>query len=412
MPGTFGTQKKYNQPYMNDSEPGLNLDFSNSEIAFSNKSDKELKKTAWLFRMMNNASLVKIGSKFALWGINLKFPFTETVIRKTIFPQFCGGESLLDSQPVIDKLYEYDVMTILDFGSEGKSDEDELDRTMEETIRAIEMAASNNSVPVVSTKLTGLIDKRVLAKMNAKEELTAGEQRNYQHLVERLNEICENAQKHNIAIFVDAEESWLQDPIDELVMQMMEKYNTEYVIVYNTYQLYNIHKLDHIKRDHKRCLEKGVKFGAKLVRGAYMDKERERAQEMGFPSPIQPDKSATDKSFNDGIRYCIENHDTISTCCASHNAESNLLQAQLMREKGIPNDDLHCHFCQLYGMSDNITFNLANAGYNAGKYVVYGPIKDVIPYLVRRTEENASVTGDMGRELQMIEQELKRRGLK
>ncbi|MCZ2101675.1 MAG: proline dehydrogenase family protein [Chitinophagales bacterium] len=397
---------------MNDSDPALNLDLSNTENAFSNKSDKELKHTAWLFRMMNNATFVKIGSRLGLFGINFKIPFTETIIRKTIFPQFCGGESLLDCQPVIDKLYEYDVMTILDYGSESKSDEDDLDTTMAETIRAIEMAASNNSVPVVSTKLTGLIDKKVLAKMHSKEALTEGEQRNYQHLVERIDEICENAQKHGISIFVDAEESWIQDPIDELVMQMMEKYNTERVHVYNTYQLYNIHKLEHIKRDHQRCKEKGVQFGAKLVRGAYMDKERERAQEMGYPSPIHPDKASTDQCFNDGIRYCIENHDSISVCCASHNAESNLLMAQLMNEKGIANDDYNCYFCQLYGMSDNITFNLANAGYNAGKYVVYGPIKDVIPYLIRRTEENASVTGDMGRELQLIDRELKRRGLK
>ena len=397
---------------MNDSDPALNLDFNNTEVAFSNKSDKELKKTAWLFRMINNPNLVKIGSKLSLLGIKFKIPFTDTIIRKTIFPQFCGGESLLDSQPVIDKLYEYDVMTILDYGSESKSDEDDLDTTMEETIRAIEMAASNNSVPVVSTKLTGLIDKRVLAKMHNKEELTEGEQRNYQHLVERIEEICDNAKKLGIAIFVDAEESWLQDPIDELVMEMMEKYNNEGVCVYNTYQLYNIDKLEHIKRDHKRCLEKGVLFGAKLVRGAYMDKERDRAKEMGYKSPIHLDKQSTDNDFNKGIEYCIENYETISTCCASHNAESNILQAQLMLDKSIPNDHHHVYFCQLYGMSDNITFNLANAGYNAGKYVVYGPIKDVIPYLIRRTEENASVTGDMSRELQMIEKELKRRGLK
>lgn len=397
---------------MNDSDPTLNLDFNNTEVAFSNKSDKELKKTSWLFRMINNPNLVKIGSKLSLLGIKFNIPFTDTIIRKTIFPQFCGGESLLDSQPVIDKLYEYDVMTILDYGSESKSDEDDLDTTMDETIRAIEMAASNNSVPVVSTKLTGLIDKRVLAKMHNKEVLTEGEQRNYQHLVERIEEICDNAKKLGIAIFVDAEESWLQDPIDELVMEMMEKYNNDGVCVYNTYQLYNIYKLEHIKRDHKRCLEKGVLFGAKLVRGAYMDKERERAKEMGYKSPIHIDKQSTDIDFNKGIEYCIENYETISTCCASHNAESNILQAQLMFDKSIPNDHHHAYFCQLYGMSDNITFNLANAGYNAGKYVVYGPIKDVIPYLIRRTEENASVTGDMSRELQMIEKELKRRGLK
>lgn len=396
---------------MSEPDPTLKLDFSNTEIAFSTKSDKELKKTAWLFKWMNNESLVKLGSKLGLFAIKFRLPFTETVVRNTIFPQFCGGETLLDCQNVIDKLYEYDTLTILDYGAEGKSDEDDLDTAMKETLKAVEMAASNNSVPVVSTKITGLVDNAILEKLHNKELLTEGEQRKFQHLYERVDEICNKAFELGISIFVDAEESWIQDPIDDMVLQMMEKYNQERCTVYNTYQLYNIHKLGHIKRDHARCVEKGVLFGSKMVRGAYMDKERARALEMGYPSPIQPDKNATDHDYNAALTYCIENYETISSCCASHNAESNMLQATMIHKKGIPHNHPHINFCQLYGMSDNLTFNLANAGYNSSKYVVYGPIKDVIPYLIRRTEENASVTGEMSRELTLIEKEMTRRGM-
>ena len=410
MLGTFGTI--INQPtLMSEPEPKLNLDFSNTEIAFSNKSDKELKKTAWLFKWMNNHNFVKIGSKLGLFAIKFKLPFTETVVRNTIFPQFCGGESLLDCQNVIDKLYEYDTLTILDYGAEGKSDEDDLDTAMKETIKAIEMAASNNSVPVVSTKFTGLVDNVILEKLHKNESLSEGDQRKYQHLCERVDEICSKAHELGVSIFVDAEESWLQHPIDELALLMMEKYNKERVTIYNTYQLYNVDKLEHLKRDHQRCLEKGVLFGSKIVRGAYMDKERARAAEMGYPSPIQVDKAATDRDYNAALVYCIDHYETISSCCASHNAESNLLQAKLIHKKGIIHNHPHINFCQLYGMSDNITFNLANAGYNAAKYVVYGPIKDVIPYLIRRTEENTSVTGEMSRELQLIDNEMRRRGM-
>lgn len=397
---------------MTEPDPYQQLDFTNTEIAFSGKSDRELKKTAWLFRFMNKPALVRVGSKLGLFAIKFRIPFTESVVRNTIFPQFCGGETLLDCQKVIDKLYSFDTLTVLDYGAEGKSDEDELDIAMNETIRAIEMAASNNSVPVVSTKITGLVNNAILEKLHAKEVLTEGEKRQFQHLRERLEEICSKAAEHSISIFVDAEESWMQDPIDALVLSMMEQFNKEKAVVYNTYQLYNKDKLEHLKRDHLQCKDKGIIFGAKLVRGAYMDKERERAQRMSYESPIHIDKPATDRDYNEAVRYCIENIDTISSCCASHNAESNLFQARLISEKGIEKHHPHVNFCQLYGMSDNLTFNLANAGYNAAKYLVYGPIRDVIPYLIRRTEENTSVTGDMSRELTLIEKEMMRRGIK
>lgn len=396
---------------MTDPDPQFNLDFSNTEIAFSNKSDKELKKTSLLFRFMNSKSLVKVGSLLGLYAIKLRIPFTEFFVRNTIFHHFCGGENLLDCQRTIDKLYEYDVYTVLDYGAEGKSDEDDLDAVMQEILRALEMAASNNSVPVVSTKITGLVDNEILEKMHAGTELSEGERRNYLHLYERVDEICGKAHELGISLYVDAEESWLQDPIDELVMQMMEKYNQERATVYNTYQLYNTSKLDHLKRDHRRCLDKNLVFGAKMVRGAYMDKERARALEMGYPSPIHPDKASTDQAFNDALAYCIDNHGTIASCCASHNADSNMLQARLIHQKSIRHDHPHLFFSQLYGMSDNITYNLAKSGYNASKYVVYGPIREVIPYLIRRTEENTSVTGEMSRELTLISREMKRRGL-
>ena len=396
---------------MSKPEPNLRLDFSNTEVAFANKSDKGLKKTAWLFRLMNNHTLVNLGSKFGLFAIKLRLPFTDLAVRNTIFPQFCGGESLLDCQNTIDSLYESDILTVLDFGAEGKFDEDDLDNVMKETLKAIEMAASNNSVPVVSTKITGLVDQKILEKIHNKESLSEGEKRKYQHLYERVDEICSKAHELAISVFVDAEESWIQDPIDEMVMLMSEKYNKERAIVYNTYQLYLTSKFSHIKRDHARCLKSGVVFGCKMVRGAYMDKERKRAEEMEYPDPVQPDKSSTDNDFNNGIKYCVENHETISSCCASHNVDSNMLQARLIHEKGIEHNHPHINFCQLFGMGDNITYNLAKAGYNAAKYVVYGPIKDVIPYLIRRTQENASVTGDMSRELSLIETEIKRRGL-
>ena len=397
---------------MSEPDPNLDLNFDNTAIAFAHKSDRALKKTAWLFNLINNSTLVNVGSKLGLYAVKFRVPFSEFAVRHTIFPQFCGGESLLDCQGTIDQLYESDILTVLDFGAEGKSDEDDLDAVLEENLKAIEMAASNNSVPVISTKVTGLVDQTILEKMQKNEKLSDGEKRKYQHLCERLDEICSKAHELGISVFVDAEESWIQDPIDELVMQMSEKYNKERPTVYNTYQLYLKSKLSHIKRDHARCRQNEVIFGCKMVRGAYMDKERLRAEEMEYPDPIQTDKAATDRDFNDGIRYCVEHYETISSCCASHNMDSNLLQAQLIHDKGIEHNHAHINFCQLYGMSDNITYNLAHAGYNAAKYVVYGPIRDVVPYLIRRAQENASVTGDMSRELKFINNELKRRGLK
>ncbi len=395
---------------MNPNQKLSHLDFNNTEIAFSSKTHQQLKKTSWLFKMMNNPTLVHVLTQLGNWSIHYNLPGAKSVFRYTIFEQFIGGETLNECQKTIDKLYEQNVLTVLDYGAEGKSGEKELDKAMEETLKAINFASKNISTPVVSTKITGLVDNTILEKLHLNRPLSAPEQIQYDSLKVRLSNICKSAFEKGVGVFVDAEESWLQDPIDDMVIEMMFKFNREKVVIYNTYQLYNKHKLQHLKRDHKKCLDVGVLFGAKMVRGAYMDKERERAKKMGYDCPIQPDKNATDRDYNLAIEYCIDHVDTIASCCASHNELSNKLQAERVHEKGIPHNHPHINFCQLYGMSDNLTFNLANAGYNSAKYVVYGPIKDVIPYLIRRSEENTSVTGEMSRELTLIERELKRRG--
>lgn len=395
------------------SEPttGSTIDFGNTEIAFSNKSDKELRKMHKLFRLMKMPTLTNIGSKLGLIAIKLRLPFAETAIKYTIFEQFCGGESLLDCQEAIDKLHRHGTLTMLDYGAEGKSSEEELDKVMEEFLRALELAASNTSVPVITIKVTGLADNGLLQRMQQQDQLSEQDQGAYDRMLERVDSVCERAAELHVGVFIDAEESWLQIAIDLVVTQMMEKYNKDTITVYNTYQLYRHDKLAQLKADHQIALAKGYKIGAKLVRGAYLEKERNRAAEMGYPSPIQPDKAATDRDFDAAVDYCVRNYETIASCCASHNIASNQKQVALIDELGIPKHHPHINFCQLYGMSDYITFNIADAGYNVAKYVPYGPIREVIPYLIRRAQENTSVTGEMTRELSYISKEIKRRKL-
>ncbi len=386
-------------------------DFSDTEIAFSSKSDKELKQTARLFKLMSNPLLVKLGSTIGLWANRMHLPFVDSIVEKTIFAQFCGGKTLLESQLAIEKLDKYKILSVLDYGAEGKSTEAELDRTLEKLIEGVRFASTNDGVPVVSTKLTSLATNAILVKWQTPEGLSKDEEVIFEHVVERINRLCSEAHKLGVSIFVDAEETWMQDTIDHVVETMMERYNLKRVIVYNTFQLYRIDSLNNLKEAYARAQSNGYLLGAKLVRGAYMEKERARALEMGYASPIQPDKESTDRDYNAAVEFCVEHYETLASCNASHNLESNLLQAKLIEEKKILKNHRHLNFCQLYGMSDHITFNLAAAGYNVGKYVVYGPIKEVLPYLVRRAQENTSVTGDMSRELSLIMKEVKRRGL-
>ena len=388
------------------------LNLNNTEIAFSHLSDKDLKKTAWIFKMMNNPRLVSIMSFIGLWAVKLRFPFSDFAVKKTIFPIFCGGENLLDCQSSIEHLYKNDALTILDYGAEGKSAEEDLDRVKDENVRAVEMAASNESVPGIAIKFTGLVDNEILEKLHANKALNDGEKSNYTKFLDRVHAICGKAAELGVGVFIDAEESWIQRPIDELTLQLMQLYNTEKVIIYNTYQLYRHDKLAQLKADFKKINEQNLFFGAKLVRGAYMEKENDRALEMGYPTPIQPNKASTDRDFDLACQYCLNHHAKLGFVCASHNIQSNVSLANSVKEKGLDATHPHINFSQLLGMSDYITFNLASAGFNVAKYVPYGPVKEVIPYLIRRAQENTSVTGEMGRELSLIDKEMRRRGLK
>ncbi len=388
------------------------LDFSNTEIAFAHLSDKELKKAAWLFSMMNKPWLVKYGSALALWTVENGIPFAEWAVRKTVFQQFVGGTTLLDSQPSTEKLAKYNVLTILDYGAEAKETELDFNHTMRENIRAIDFASrSVRSIPIISTKVTGLIRFGLLERIQSAETLNREELSEYRNALKRLDAICYHASKKNVSIFIDAEESWIQDSIDHLVWLMMRRYNKERAVVYNTFQYYRHDRLQFLTESYDRSRKEGFLLGAKLVRGAYMEKERARAQELNYEDPINPDKASTDDLYNTALRFCIDHIDTMAVCNASHNAESAMLQVELMDKKGLPHDHPNTLFSQLYGMSDNVTFNLAKAGFRVAKYLPYGQVKEVIPYLIRRAQENTSVTGDAGRELKLVREEVRRRGI-
>lgn len=392
-------------------KPYGEIDFSNTRIAFSNKSDSELKRSSFLFKIMNKSILMRVLSKLGIIAIRLRLPFVRTIVKQTIFKQFCGGESLLDCQDEIDRLYKYKALTILDYGAESKSSEEDLNMVRDEVINSIEFAASNDSVPVVSTKLTGLVDNDVLIKKQSQEELSSGDQIQFDRLMDRLHMICQRGQELKVGIFIDAEESWMQDAIDDIVEVLTYQYNKDFVVVYNTFQMYRHDRLDYLKQSFENCEKHSCMLGAKIVRGAYMDKERARAHELGIESPIQKTKEDTDKDFDLALEFCAARYKKISSCCASHNLKSSQLFAELIDKYEIPRNHPHVNFSQLLGMSDHITFNLAMAGYNVAKYVPYGPIREVIPYLIRRAKENASVTGEMSRELSLISKEVKRRGI-
>ncbi|MBK9729222.1 MAG: proline dehydrogenase family protein [Saprospiraceae bacterium] len=391
---------------------GRHLDFGNTEIAFSHKSDRELKKTYRLFKLMNNPKLVSIGSFLGNIAAKVPFHLLDPIIRETVFYQFCGGTNLLECQKVVDRLYHKKALTILDYGVEARNHDEDFQNTLEVNLKALEFAFSNPNIPVISTKLTGYIPFSVLEKMHAGETLTTFDKIAWERLEERFVILCNKAAELGVGIFIDAEESWIQNPIDHLVDKYMPVYNKEKPILYNTYQMYRTGRLEYLKNSFDKARSENYILGAKIVRGAYMEKERNRAKEKGYPDPIQIDKLSTDNQYDDSIRFCVQFPELISLCNSSHNWSSCLLQVELMKKHNIPNDHPNLNFCQLLGMSDNITFNLASQGYYVAKYVPYGPIRDVVPYLVRRAQENSSITGDMSRELKLLDTEMKRRGLK
>lgn len=386
------------------------LDFQDTTTAFADKSDAELREKYRLFRMLNSPFLNSVGTRAAKFALAIGLP-VQGLIKSTIFDQFCGGETIQECDPVIDKLARSGIGTILDYAIEGRSTEQDFDNTKDEIIRTIERARNDPNIPFSVFKVTGIAPLGTLEKISCKKKLDAKGQAKCERIHTRVNEICEFAHSIGQPVFIDAEESWIQDAIDDLTTDMMEKYNRQSAIVYNTLQMYRTDRLQFLKDARRQAHSDGYILAVKLVRGAYMEKERERAEEMGYESPIHPDKKSTDRDYNAALEYCIDHLDDIAVVAGTHNERSTQLLAQMMHQRGLQHDHPQIFFSQLYGMGDNLSYILAKNRYNVSKYVPYGPVADAIPYLVRRAEENSSAAGQVSRELELITAELERRRL-
>jgi proline dehydrogenase len=385
------------------------LSFENTEVAFQSKTTSQLNKSYWLFKLVSNNTLVKISPILLKIAFFLRLPIKE-LVKRTIFEQFCGGESIETCGQRIKDLAKYQIGTILDYSVEGKSNEEDFNRVTQETIRTILKAKDENNIPFAVFKTSGLARIELLEKLsNSKEELSKEEKSEYERVKERIKTICSTAYENNVRIFIDAEESWIQNAIDKLATSMMRKFNEEKAIVFNTLQMYRWDRFAYLKQSYADAENGNYFLGLKIVRGAYMEKERERAEEMGYPSPIQKDKKSCDNDYNLALTFCISHIDKIALCAGTHNEESSILLTKLMAENNLLKDDKRVYFSQLLGMSDHISFNLSKHGYNVAKYMPYGPVKDVLPYLIRRAEENTSISGQTGRELALIIKEKNRR---
>ena len=384
--------------------------FDNTETAFTLKTDSQLERAYFLFKMISKEPLVRIGTAVTKFALHASLP-VEGLIRSTVFDHFCGGVNEEDCLPVIDKMYEASVSSVLDYSVEGKSDEDQFDEATERILKIVQFCDEKEAMPIVVFKPTAFGRFYLYEKKSEGLEFTKDEQEEWNRIVERFHKVCRLSKDKDVEVLIDGEESWMQTAADDLVEDMMRVYNTDKAIVYNTLQLYRWDRVDYLKGLHERAKTDGFKIGMKIVRGAYMEKERERAEEKGYKSPICENKSATDHNFNDGLKYILQNNKDISIFIGTHNEQSCYLAMDLMNDLGISKSDNNVWFGQLYGMSDHISFNLAKQGYNVAKYLPFGPVKDVMPYLIRRAEENTSVAGQTNRELELIKTERKRRKL-
>ena len=385
-------------------------EFDNTEIAFQYRSDKEMKRARFLFSSMGSPALSSLGMKMTQFAISWKLP-VKGLIKSTLFDQFCGGETMDEAAKTASVIGKYGVGTILDYGVEGKESEEDFDRAVPEFIKAIKYAATNKNIPFISLKVTGFARFALLEKIHSEAPLSAEESAEWKRIYDRIDFICKSAAEHNIMVLVDAEESWIQKPVDDLTDAMMAQYNKTKVIVFNTFQMYRHDRLLFLKESVAFAKAHNYLLGAKLVRGAYMEKERNRAASMGYPSPIQPSKQATDTDYDEAVDYCLHNLDQLAVFIGTHNEASCLKAAKYMEDHNVPAITDRVYFSQLYGMSDNISFNLAHSGYHVAKYLPYGPVADVIPYLMRRAQENTSVAGQTSRELSLIDKEITRRRL-
>lgn len=386
----------------------MNLNFDNTEIAFAYKSDAEIKKAYLLYKLIGNNTLVKIGGTLAKTAVKIHFP-VDWAVKPTIYQLFVGGETLESCQKIVDEFAKWNVKIILDYSVEGGKSDEQIKAALDETLRTIENAAKNTNIPFAVFKPTAFGLPEVLEKAGEHKPLTEEDKKECEKFEQRVYTLCKRAYELSVPIMIDAEDYAYQDYVDEVVYKMMLEFNKDRAIVYNTLQMYRKDRLKFLYNLYEQAKKDNIYVGIKFVRGAYMERERARAARLGYEDPIHPNKEATDKAYNEALKFSVEHIDRIAIFNATHNEFSSMYLTHLMDEHKIAKDDFRCYFSQLYGMSDNITFNLAKEGYNVAKYTPYGPIKHVLPYLIRRTEENTSVAGQTPRQLQLIETEIKRR---
>lgn len=384
--------------------------FNNTEVAFALKSDTELNRAYFLFKMIASQPLVRIGTAVTNFALKAHLP-VEGLIRATVFDHFCGGTTEDDCLPVVDKMYTKRVASVLDYSVEAKEDEADFDKALNKILEIIKFANGKSAMPFAVFKPTGFGRFALYEKLSAGENLTETEIQEWNKVRERFDKVCSAAHENDVVLLIDAEESWMQDAADDLVTEMMQKYNKEKAVIFNTLQMYRWDRIDYLKKLHKQAKQEGFYIGMKVVRGAYMEKENKRAEEKGYKSPICVSKQATDENYDSAVDYMVKHIDKMAIFAGTHNEESSYKLMRLMEQKNISKQDSRIWFGQLYGMSDNISFNLSENGYNVAKYLPFGPVRDVMPYLIRRAEENTSVSGQTSRELNLISAERKRRKL-
>lgn len=388
------------------------ISFDNTEVAFESKTNADLKRAYRLFKMVASPRMVKFGKWATNVALKIRFPITG-IVKKTIFKQFCGGETKEECEATLQRLWKYRIGTILDYSVEGKDTTEDLEKTKNEIVSTIKKAASNEAIPFAVFKMTGIARFLILEKFNdlSNSTISSSDKEEFQEVTRRLEEICKVAYENKVRLFIDAEDYCVQDTIDRLVTSMMAKFNKEEAIVFNTLQMYRIDRLEHLRNAIQVAKNSSYKYGVKLVRGAYMEEERKLAHEKGYQDPIYPNKESCDEAYDKALEVLIDNIDQLSFCAGTHNEKSSLFLAELLDKNGIERDDKRVYFAQLLGMSDHISFNLSKNGFNVAKYVPYGPVKEVLPYLIRRAEENTSIAGQTSRELSLIIKERKRRKL-
>ena len=384
------------------------VNLNNNTNAFNDKSNTDLNRAWLLFLTISNPTISKILTNLLQIAISLKLP-VNYLVKISIFKQFCGGETITESKKTIDKLWKSKIGSILDYSAEGKQNDSDFKSVYDQGIKILNESENKNYIPFVVFKLTGLINFEILEKKNKNILLDQSEKNTYNLFLKRLEQICDKAKEINTPVFIDAEESWIQNAVDKIVLNLMKKYNHEKVLIFNTIQMYRNDRVDYLNKIIDIGNKEKFKIGLKIVRGAYHEKEIDRAKKYNYNIPVHLKKEDTDKDFNKALEICVQNIDQISICSGTHNIKSSEYLIKLMKENGIKSNDKRIYSSQLLGMSDNISYNLAKANYNVCKYVPYGPIKEVIPYLIRRAEENRSISGQMSRELSNIIKEKKRR---